>query len=94
MYLQQRYNENKAVMNSAEHRDDSISSPAKRMRLQERPTDQHGARSTCYRKGNELRKVSTNKPQRYVRIRLRDTIRILGRMNTDEHVHVCVYYNR
>ena len=67
----QRYNENKAVMNSAEHRNDSISSPAKRMRLQERPTDQHAVRSTCYRKGNELRKVSTNKPQRtmrYVRI--------------------------
>ena len=27
-------------MNSAEHRDGSIASPAKRMRLQERPTDQ------------------------------------------------------
>ena len=63
----QRYNENiKVAMNSAEHRDDSIASPAKRMRLQERPTDQHAARSKCYRKDNELRKISTNKPQRYV----------------------------
>ena len=45
----QRYNENKAAMNSAEHWDGSIASPAKRMRLQERPTDQHAARSKCHR---------------------------------------------
>ena len=38
----QRYNENKAAMNSAEHRDGSIASPAKIMRLQERPTDLWG----------------------------------------------------
>ena len=63
----QRYNENKAAVNSAEHRDGSIASPAKIMRLQERPTDQHAARSKCYRKDNGLRKISTNKPQRYVR---------------------------
>ncbi|KAL5478213.1 hypothetical protein EMCRGX_G025110 [Ephydatia muelleri] len=61
---QQRYNENKAAMNSAEHRDDSIASPAKRIRLQERPTDQHAARGKCDHKDNELRKKSTNKPQR------------------------------
>ncbi|KAL5478214.1 hypothetical protein EMCRGX_G025113 [Ephydatia muelleri] len=34
------------------------------MRLQERPTDQHAARSKCYRKDNGLRKIPTNKPQR------------------------------
>ena len=61
------WDENKAAMNSAEHRDDSIASPAKRMRLQERPTDQHAARGKCDHKDNELRKISTNKPQRYVR---------------------------
>ena len=55
------------------------------MRLQERPTDQHAAR---YRKGNELRKASTNQPQRYVRIRLSDTIRILGRMNM--YMYACI----
>ena len=63
----QRYNENKAATNSAGHRDDSIASPAKRMRLQERPTDHHAARGKCDHKDNELRKISTNKPQRYVR---------------------------
>ena len=75
----QRYNENIAAMNSAEHRDGSIASPAKMMGLQERPTDQHAARSKCCRKDNGFRKISTNKPQRYTyaRIRLSDTIRIL-----------------
>ena len=81
----QRYNEKKAVMNSAEHRDDSIASPAKRMRLQERPTDQHAALSNCYPQGNE---ISTNKPQRYVRIRLSDTILILGWMNV--YMYACI----
>ena len=86
----QRYNENKAAMNSEEHRDGSIDSPAKIMRLQERPTDQHAARSKCYRKDNGLRKISTNKPQRYVytlyvRIRLSDTIRILNM-----YMHACI----
>ena len=59
----QRYNENKAAVNSAEHRDGSIASPAKIMRLQERPTDQHAARSKCYRKDNGLRKIGMHKCQ-------------------------------
>ena len=52
----QRYNENSAVINTAEHLDDIIASPSvKRMRSQELPTDQHAARGKC---------TSTNKLQR------------------------------
>ena len=83
----QRYNE---AMNSAEHRDDSIASPTKRMRLQERPTDQHAARSKCYRKLRIMgleRYLPINPKGTYVRIRLSDTIRILNM-----YMHACMYY--
>ena len=83
---QQQYNENNAAMNSAEHRDNSIASPAKRMGLQERPQINmlHEANATARIMGLE-RYLPINPKGTYVRIRLSDTIRILNM-----YMHACI----